>query len=238
MSLLVTMVLFAACSQDVDMTSAESSQAIQTTTHVRLNVSKTAFDSQGTTRSGGSGTGWENGETIYLRFDDGAVRGTAVFKTASNDWEVKLNGNLSSDANGKVEAYYFDKPASATATTVAMNAATGVYHATDGIYKSYANGDVDILLTLKPMTGRIRFAGNKGVGIEVSGLKYYSVYDVANNQLTTSTTMISGTVDANGYTPYYYCEFADNTRELTVYNKEDDDFCQSIVPCVPRVFFE
>ena len=220
MPLLSLMVLLAACSQDTDLSVVDASKDMQAI-KVRFNVAKTAFDSQETTRSGGSGTGWENGETIYLRFDEGAVKGTAVFNAALNDWEVKVNGDLSRDVSGKVEAYYFDKPASATASTVNMDATTGVYHATDGSYKSYANGDMDIVVTLKPITGRIRFEGNSGLDVEVSGLKYYTGYDVINHQLTSSTSDISATVASDGYTPYYYCEFADANRQLMVWNKKE-----------------
>lgn len=222
MSYLLMAVLFTACSQEIEPSFVDTPLDMQTV-RVRFNAYRAAFDSQDTdaTRSGGSGTGWENGETIYLRFDDGAVKGTAVFKSASNDWEVKLDGELSRNVTGKVEAYYFDKPVSSTTDMVSMDATTGVYHATDGVYKTYANGDLDMVVTLKPITSRIRFEGSSGMEFEVSGLKYYTGYDAKNNQFTTSTVLISDTVASNGYTPYFYCEFADASRQLTVYNSED-----------------
>ena len=227
MLLLFVMLLLVSCSKDADVSYVNAPKEAQGM-NVRLDVARTVFDSQGTTRSGGSGTGWEDGETVYLWFDNGTVKGTAVFKSASNDWEVRLSGNLSRDVAGKVEAYYFDSPVSSTSSMVSMDAKTGVYHTNEGNYKTYANGDVDIVLTLKPITGRIRFAGQSGVDIEVEGLKYYTGYDVANNQLTTSTVAISGTVATNGYTPYYYCEFAENNRQLSVYSSKDgEDYVKS-----------
>ena len=222
MPLLLTMAFFAACSGDTDLPVVDASKVTHTV-KVRFNVTRTAFDNQGATRSGGSGTGWENGETIYLSFNDGTVKGIAVYTSASNNWEVKLSGNLQSDVSGKVEAYYFDKPVSATASMVGMDATTGVYRTTDGIYKTNANGDLDIALTLKPITGRIRFAGSSGQSVEVEGLKYYTVYDIAKNQLTTSNATFSATLAPDGQTPYYYCEFADNnSRQLSVYNSTVD----------------
>ena len=235
MPLLLAMTLFVACSEDTDMSVVDASKDMHAV-KVRFNVTRTAFDSQGTTRSGGSGTGWENGETVYLRFDEGAVKGTAVFKAVSNDWEVKVNGDLSRDASGKVEAYYFDNPTSSTLITIGMNATTGVYHATDGVYKTYTNGDLDIVLNLKPITGRIRFVGNRGTDIEIEGLKYYTGYDITTHQLTVSTDRIHSTVQVDGYTPYYYCEFADDSRQLSVYNSTDDsDFTKSFGASVLKI---
>lgn len=219
MPILLAVVLLASCSKDIDTADMSEMQPVK----VRLNAVKTEFDSQGATRSGGSGTGWEDGETIYLTI--GRARCTAVFKAASNDWEIKkTDGELPVDFIGNVEAYYFDKPLSTTASNghVTLAATTSVYHASDGICKTYLNGDMDIALTLKPITSRIRFAGSSGIGIEVEGLKYYTDYDFINNQLTTSSAMISSTVTADGYTPYYYCEFADENRQLTVLNKKEN----------------
>lgn len=234
--ILFTMVIWISCSQDMEMPNDASNNTRKIKVHLKVN--KVDFDSQGTTRTGGSGTGWENGETIYLRFDNGSVTGTAVYNAYSNDWRVNLSGSLTRDTHGKVEAYYFDQPASATSTKVSLAATTGVYHDIEGIYNIPSSGDLDIFLTLQPITSRIRFAGEPGLDIKVLGLSYYTAYNVAKNELVTSSTPVLGKIIKDGYTPYYYCSFADSTRLLTISNSKDGDdvlFLKCFMPSVLKI---
>lgn len=205
---LLIIAIIVSCSQDM-----ENSDRVSTsdqTRKVHLNVTKTDFDNQGTTRSGGSGSGWEDGETIFLKFEfpswaGGDVAGTAIYNSSTHEWDVKLDHNLLQSGTCKVEAYYFDQLSSASTTNISIAATTGVFCDADGICHQDSFGDMDIVIALKPITSRVRFKGTPNTTLMINdGITTYSAYSANTFSLTKSTTPILIEVDKDGYTPYIY----------------------------------
>ena len=199
---IIIMASVSSCSQDTELTGDAVSRTKVVNT--RFTVNKIEFDSKGSTRSGGSGTGWSNGETIYLRFNN-ATTGTAVYNISSDNWNIKLNGSLQSTAKGKLEAYYFDNNPTVFSDRVSLSATKGIgiFHDTDGVYSYTTEGNLDIGIILKPLTSRIRFKGEGDDYISINeGITRYSSFSTSTFSLTATTEPIDLSPYYKGYTNY------------------------------------
>lgn len=204
------------CTQDQDLLIDSGTEPKVIKAH--FTVDKIEFDSQGRTRSGGSGTGWSNGEIIYLIFSD-TVTGIAHYNNSSDKWNITLNGNLQSATNGKLEAYYFDGNPIVSSGKVTLTARNGIYYDSDGIYSYSENGDLNIGVILRPKTSRIRFKGEPGVKITIDeGIYTYSEYIKLSSSLSNSSYALTNRIDpinltvgSDGYTPYVYGIFTNSS---------------------------
>ncbi len=196
---------------------------------VNWHVSRIDFDVQaGATRS--SNVRWRDGDRIYLILEDkngNDVQAYVSYDGSKASWgQIEYDGYksyLTCTTPRTVEAYYFDGSVAVTATDITFDATTGIYACTDGIYTYPADGDLEVSISLAPLTSRIRFTGKSGTNFSItSGMKSYTSFSRASGNLIEATSAISTSIDATGTTPYLYGVFA-NPEEpslVIVSNKE------------------
>ncbi len=221
MSLLLT-----ACSiGDAGEEWQEESQVEVRSARMNFQVNVSAFDANQSSTRATEEWIWEDGAVVYVQFYNGSnlVRGHAKYSQSTNSWEAFWNGTISGD--DKCEVYFFEGASTSDKHKVSLNELQAVYADKSAAYTLDGN-DLTILANLSPLTSRVRFAGNVGLGIEVSNLTYYVGYDADVNQFITSSESFRGQVGNNGFTSYYYCFFSDaDQRRLGISNSvEGNEF--------------
>ncbi len=177
---------------------------------------------------------WKDSAKLYIKFQtaNGKVDGIATYYQDADEWEVNYYGNLTRGDTTSCEVYYFENSVEQTETSVSLYQHSVCYADTLATYY-YQNGMVTLKTTLKPLTGRIRFKGEVGYTFVLSGLKWYSGYDIKKNILSTQSNPLTLTVENDGYTPYVYGAFADTEkRELAVVLDSVYNFIRSFDQCV------
>ncbi len=165
-----------------------------------LNCSFTGFDGS-STRAGEYENGIYDGARMYLDFD--GFKTYATYDEDSGEW---LLDDCPDDAGGAVTAYFPNM----------LTYASSPFQGTGSYSNTYDAMTVNV--TLKPLTGRIRFRGEPGKAVVVSGLRYYSSFSQSTYQFSTSTSSRSLTIVSDGYTPYVYATFADKTELSITYD--------------------
>ena len=228
-------VMLAACSSDVAEclpTEAESTE--MHTMQMKFQASVTPFDAQKGTRAAEEWT-WKDKSKVYIQFKvgDALVRGHAVYSKSGDSWNVSYTDSIGSI--GTCEVYYFDG-AEASGTSVKLNDEMAIYQDKNAVY-TVSGSVVTLTAALVPYTSRLRFTGDKGVAMSVSGIMTYTGYDATQNTLIASTSPVIRIVDDSGQTPYIYGVFADaGTRELTIENSINDPiYYKSFGPNVLKV---
>ncbi len=204
----------------------QQTQEEVTSARMSFHVNVAAFDAATATTRAVTDWTWADGAVVYLQYYNGSsvVRGHAVYTLSTQTWEAFWNGTLGS--GGKCEVYFFEGASTSDKHSVTLSAQQSVYADKAGSY-SLSGSEMTLEANLTPLTGRIRFAGKSGLSIQVEGLTCYTGYDADNNLLSTSSAAISTQVGSNGYTPYFYAVFTDETqRQLTIMNSEDGDEIQ------------
>lgn len=167
---------------------------------------------------------WNDGARLYVQFQTGKglVSGTAVYNKKADSWSVTYNGTLTQGQTTKCEVYYFETPTATTSSAVTLSPQTAVYADASATY-FYNDGVVTLQAHLKSLTGRVRFRGEAGSSFTISGLQCYNGYIVTSNSLTRQTAPLALTVGTDGYTPYVYALFADETtRQLSLTSNEGE----------------
>ena len=213
--------MLVSCSTDVDNT-WQDDPTLEVTKSMKMNFCGNiiTFDSkQGTTRADNSWT-WKDGAVVYLQYYNGTsvVRGHAVYSSSTKSWEAYWSGTLGTF--GKCEIYYFDGASTNDKHSVSLTASQAVYADKSGAY-SVSGSEMLIQANLTPLTSRIRFAGKEGLSIFVKGITFYTGYNADSNELLTSANGLSCKVGSDDYTPYFYCVFSDNLRQLKIANSSD-----------------
>lgn len=191
---------------------------------MKLNLSVTPFDSDGTTRAAATWE-WQDGAVVFLQFYNGTsvIRGHAVYTKSTDSWDVPTWAGTIGTSD-KCEVYFFDGASTSSKTSVTLGPNVGVYADRQGSY-ILQGGEVTVNATLQPLTGRIRFlkdALTSVSDIEVEGLTTYTAYNATTNTLTTTSEPISASVLSSGYTSYIYSNFTDATqRQLGIGNNVD-----------------
>ena len=167
-------------------------------------------------------TSWNNGSTVYLRFQSGSsyVAGTAVYNSSTDLWQVTTTAPLSTTSSAApVEAFYFENPSTQSGSILNMTEQTAVFKA-NGSYTNPGNGTIVVTARLLPLTWRMHFRGASGYPIALTGSKstisHYTGFDTSKGQLEQPVHKdIVLTVEKSGYTPYIYGTWdkpdADNT---------------------------
>ena len=159
---------------------------------------------------------WQEGDKVYIVFYKGTeiVAGTAQYSDADG-WTINFDGDLAEGSNLKCEVRFFVNPTFANEYTVNLNPHSEIYEDADAKY-SFSNGNLRVTASLVPKVGRIRFTGNVGDKIFITGIETYSNYSPANNTFSSTKGMLSETVENNGSTVYVYgfCSYDD--RKLGV----------------------
>ncbi len=164
------------------------------------------------------GSQWLAGDTVYLQFKNASSRvdGVAIYQS-DDTWKVNYYGSLPSGVEGQCEAYFFDGAKSASYTEVVLDARTAIYSDTQATW-ILEDGEMRVTAHLNPMTGRIRFKSASGTPYSASGFKAYTNYSITNNTFSSSEVWAEGSVGSDGYTPYYYGFFADESAKNITFN--------------------
>ena len=169
-----------------------------------------------------SGSQWQAGDTIYLQFKNASSRvdGVAIYQS-DDTWKVNYYGSLPSGVEGLCDVYFFDGAKSASYTDVVLDAHTAIYSDTQATW-ILEGGEMRVSAHLQPMTGRIRFKSTSGTPYSASGFKAYTNYSITNNTFSSSEIRAEGSVGSDGYTPYYYGFFADESaKNITFIDNEN-----------------
>ena len=181
---------------------------------INLHVDCINFDAQtGVTRF--VDEGWKDGDRIYLILKDkdgNNVQAYVEYDGAATSWgQVEYDGyksSLTCTTPRTIEAYYFDGAMDVTSSDITFDATTGVYVCTDGIYTYPDNGNLEVSISLAPLTSRIRFTGESGTNFSLSGMTTYTTFSRVTGELTSTLESVSTLVDTTGTTPYIYGVFA------------------------------
>ena len=221
--LALVLTMATACNNDDEFLSVESGNVADTarvvhTAKMRLWGDRAAFAGEGDEDGRDSravSSEWKDGDKLYLQFSVGSQRvdGAAVYKAATDEWEVQYYGTISSGEKLSCEVYYFEGAESATTSKVTLASTTAVYADTSATYL-LQDGTVTVTAHLTPLTGRLRFKGESGTAYTTYGFQYYTEYDITHNTFVKSDAFISSTIGGDGYTPYYYGEFADASNKV------------------------
>ena len=154
---------------------------------------------------------WQDGSTVYLRFQDGdkVVTGVASYNASNETWTVFAQNALTS-VSGQLTACYFESPTSVTSSTVSLSTSSVVYVDEKATFEV----DEDLIAvqaSLFPLTGRLRLQGNQGQSYGLTGLGYYTAYNIETGQFTGKPQKLSGTIGATGTTDFVYMFFTDET---------------------------
>ena len=185
---------------------------------INLNVNRINFDAQaGITRS--VDEGWKDGDRIYLILEDkdgNNVQAYVEYDAETTSWgQVEYDGYksyLTCTTPRTVEAYFFDGTVNVTTSEITFDATTGVYACKDGIYTYPSNGDLEVSISLVPLTSRIRFTGESGTNFSLSGITTHTAFSRTTGALTTTSSNVSTSVDDTGTTPYLYGVFTNPER--------------------------
>lgn len=184
------------------------------TYRMHLNVSFTPYDGAATRAIPYT---FQNKDRIHVRFVQGNsdISGTAVYDASKNEWTITPSKALSETDESSCQLAFFLAAGSTSASAVTLTQQTRIYTDAVATYQL-----TDNLLTiqgqLSPALGRIRFRGSAGQKCTVTGLAFASSFDLKTHTFSLSPNKFTATCGADGYTPYYYGDFADkDKRELT-----------------------
>lgn len=219
---LAAMALLSACSSDVEDIPQCGSDESQTRHTVTL-----YFDGdiqrfeQPVTRA--SLQEWKNNARIYIQYQTatGLVDGTASYDAEKGEWTATYYGTITRGEVTKCEVYYFSW-ATYDETTVSFEGRgeRECYSDPDATY-IYENGAVTLKAHLRPMTGRLRFRGTAGCTFSFEGIKCFTAYHIADNRFSSKNCVLTLCVGEDGFTPYVYASFADETScQLKVHDED------------------
>ncbi len=188
------------CSEENDYLQEIEQNAIAKTCTMTFDGSFQGFDTSEVTRSN---TEWSDGDKVYLVLSE-SVYGIAEYATGV--WTLSYYGELKSGEYGTCTAYYFEDTKVENYSKVEFDYNSAIYKETEGKF-TYDGITLSVTANLKPIIGRIRFAGTPESTLTVIGITTYSSYSISQEILTSSDLPIKLTVQSDGYTPYIYGHF-------------------------------
>lgn len=211
----VLMVIAAACSM---LDNPFEDDDLQNGKHVSKMVFKGAVAGyEGATLRNANTKGtdsWTDGDLVYISFYNGTdiIPGTAVY-SASDGWSVSYDGDLAEGSSQKCEVRFFVNTTFANENLVTLNVNSEIYEDVAGTF-DYNNGTVTVTASMTPKVGRIRFTGNAGDKIYITGITTNTTFSPARNQFSTTAAMVPLEVEATGSTPYVYGFFTYEDRKI------------------------
>ena len=218
------MALCTSCSQDVeDVTTPDvpKEEVIGGMYSVKMNfnVSKTDFDSQGATRY--ANNAWEDNDVVFIRFistDSTIVLGNAIYSATNEDWTVNYEKPLLKDSITGCQVYYIEGTKATDevlrASSISIPDSVGSYRDTTATYNYPSNGTLTVTASLAPITSRIRFCGEEGDSIVITGISYYNIFEKASANFNISTGPIiaktTNVINSRYSTRYIYGFFFNN----------------------------
>lgn len=217
--LMTSFCILASCSNDEGEV-----RLLEPTTHtaiLRLDGDIQHFDDALSTRAASSE--WDDGAKLYIQYQtaSGAVHGVATYDENSNEWSVDYYGAITRNATTACEVYYFENVKSNNGEAVELDYTSAVYADKEATYL-YKDGVVYLKTHLMPQTGRIRFHGTPGYDFSLTGLQYHTNFNLTSKTLSLSYSVLNLTVGDDGYTPYLYTSFSDNSKKLSIDSNVED----------------
>ena len=233
------MALCTSCSQDVeDVTTPDvpKEEVIGGMYSVKMNfnVSKTDFDSQGATRY--ANNAWEDNDVVFVRFmstDSTIVLGNAIYSAENEDWTVNYEKPILKDSITRCYVYYIEGTKATDevlrASSISISDSVGIFRDTTATYNYPSDGTLTVTASLTPITSRIRFCGEEGDSIVISGISYYNIFEKASANLNISTGPIiaktNNVINSRYSTRYIYGFFADDeSKGITIRNNDINYF--------------
>lgn len=174
---------------------------------LRLNV--VVADGAGDTRA--TGYDWQDGDVVLLHFN--GTTGRAVYHAATATWELSTTMTLADSDDGQCQTAFLPGQGATMTGSIALTQQQRVYTDAAAAYVK-ADGVLTVTSVLTPLVGRIRFKGTPGQTFTVSGLSFYQSFQLSSFQFAASATKFSGAVGDDGYSPYFYAFFTDDSRRL------------------------
>ena len=229
------MALCTSCSQDVeDVTTPDvpKEEVIGGMYSVKMNfnVSKTDFDSQGATRY--ANNAWEDNDVVFIRFistDSTIVLGNAIYSATNEDWTVNYEKPLLKDSITGCQVYYIEGTKATDevlrASSISIPDSVGSDIDTTATYNYPSHGTLTVTASLAPITSRIRFCGEEGDSIVITGISYYNIFEKASANFNISTGPIiaktTNVINSRYSTRYIYGFFANNeSKSITIKNND------------------
>lgn len=210
------MLTFSACS-DIDSDSVVP-QIGKFSYRMKLDCASPNMDGMNTRAN----TGWKNNDTIWVTIVDDTntpTNGTAVYNSATDDWDVTLNREIPSE--GTMSLNYVENALGSGVDdngqkVIYTNHFSTAYEAITNFTLNWKN-EIVTSATLLPDCFRVRFKGEAGTSFSLKGLSYLTTHFVMINSAVLGSVdeEIELTVDQDGYTPYIYPHLIDST-EVTI----------------------
>jgi len=178
-----------------------------------LNVSVLGYDGAATRATAYA---FADKAQLYVLFHQGAatISGTAVYDASADEWTVTPSQTLTETDESRCQLAFFLATGGVLGNAVSLTQQTRIYTDPEATYQ-FSDGLLTVQGQLSPTLGRIRFRGEVGQKCTVSGLAFTSSFDLRDHSFSLSPSKFTATCQADGYTPYYYCAFADaDKREL------------------------
>ena len=129
---------------------------------------------------------WENNSHIYISFISSGKRiiGSAIYNVSNDLWTLSTDEEIPLGTIGECEVYYFNGVQTLQDGIVRILDQTAVYADLGGNFKQ-TQDLIIIKANLTPVTGRIRFMGDKGSIFRITGINTYCSYNQLSNELST-----------------------------------------------------
>ena len=198
------------------------------TAKMRLLGDRAAFtgdDASNSREARATSSSWKEGDKLYLQFTVGSERvdGIATYKASTNEWDVEYYGSVTAGEEATCEAYFFEEAASATAIKVTLTPNTAIYADKAATYL-LQDGTITVTAHLAPLTGRLRFKGESDSTFTTYGFQTFTEYDITTNTLSKGSAQVSSTIASDGYTPYIYGVFADESNKTIYVDSKNTEY--------------
>ena len=162
-----------------------------------------SFNEGKLTRAADEISSWEDNSCVYMSFAVGANRidGKAIYNKVEDEWTLYYNGSITNGTSANCKAVYFDGYYSDDTEEIQLSPQNAIYIDEKANYTKTPEAMM-VNASLLPLTGRIRFKGDKGTEIHLSGFNLYSAYNKATGELQGKDGTVDLVVIDGGYTPY------------------------------------
>lgn len=160
---------------------------------------------------------WADNSCVYLTFTVGAskVDGKAIYNKVEDEWTLYYNGAISNGTTANCKAVYFENNYSDDTEKVSLSQHTAIYSDDKASYSKTSEAMM-VNASLLPLTCRIRFKGDNGTEIHLSGFNLYSAYNKTTGELQGKDGTVVLIVNDGGYTPYIYPYFSSASRKIVL----------------------
>lgn len=167
------------------------------------------------------GSDWTPGDSIFFNLSNEGFSSTAyAFFNSGSAWQFNVKpDDVSHFENSLTAIGYHFTPAHISDDAVSLNHLSCIYRSNEvelTIRNESVVLDTNDEIPLNPMSGRIRFLGDKGTHFTVVGLAGYTAYSRIDGSLSDAPLIFSAVVDPEGTSPYFYNHFPNDTRRLEV----------------------